>query len=507
MKTRSLTSASENSVRANFRRAAFRVGVLLLATSTISGCVVGPDYRKPAVNLPQKWGSQKGGSRSQPPALADWWKRLKDPILDDLIAQAIASNLDVAKAKAKIREARATTRQDIGGLFPSVSGSASATRNRAQTTGTGLSDYSQYEAGFDASWEVDLFGGTRRSIEAATYAEQSSEEDLRDTMVTLIGDVASYYVEAREYQQLTELAQRSAKSQRDTAQLTRRQIDVGVASLVDVTKAEAQAASTQADVPSYQISYAKSVHRLGVLLGTSPLALEGMLRKSKPIPVPPRAMSVGIPSDVLVSRPDVRSSERQLAQATAKIGKAQADRYPSLKITGSIDTSATNVTDLGKKSTIEWSFGPTLSIPIFQGGQLKAAVDVAKAQRDQYFFAYQSAVLSALEDVENAIISLNMSRARTSELALSVSRYSEAAKFSRELYSAGTSDLFDVLDADRSLYSAQENLIQAKANVASYYIALNKALGGGWTGSIDISTPAVIDTNEGPHIAPAAVTK
>ncbi|MQB34273.1 RND transporter [Agrobacterium rhizogenes] len=500
-------SASENSPRANFRRAAFRVGVLLSVTSMISGCVVGPDYQRPAVNMPQKWGSQKSAGSPQPPVLADWWKRFKDPILDDLIARAVASSLDVGKAKAKIREARATTRRDIGGLFPSISGSDSATRNRGQTTGIEPTVYSQYEAGFDASWEIDLFGGTRRSIEAATYAEQSSEEDLRDTMVSLIGDVASYYIQAREYQQLTELAQQSAKSQRETAQLTRRQIEIGVASLVDVTKAEAQAAATQADVPSYQISYGKAVNRLSVLLGTSPLTLEGMLRKSKPIPVPPRAMSVGIPSDVLVSRPDVRSAERELAQATAKIGKAQADRYPSLKITGSIDTSATRVADLGKKSTIGWSVGPTLSIPIFQGGQLKAAVDVAKAQRDQYLFSYQSAVLSAMEDVENAIISLNMSRARTSDLALSVSRYREAAKLSRELYSAGTSDLFDVLDADRSLYSAHENLIQANADIASYYIALNKALGGGWNGPVEISTPAVIDTNEGPHIAPAAVTK
>ncbi|WP_022713162.1 efflux transporter outer membrane subunit [Rhizobium mongolense] len=473
---------------------------LVAALSVLSGCVVGPDYQAPKMALADKWHAT-GAAKTSSPALAQWWQRLNDPILNDLVEKAVASNLDVAKAKASIREARATTRQEYGSLLPSVSGSSSATRDRGQVSGSEPTVYSQYQAGFDASWEIDLFGSTRRGVEAAKYGEQVTEEQLRDTLVTLVGDVASYYVQAREYQLLTALAQRSAKSQRETARLTREQIDAGIVSRVDVAKAEAQAASTEADIPSYQITYATSVNRLAVLLGQSPMTLDAVMRKSKPIPFPPSKTAAGVPADVLTNRPDVRAAERQLAQATAKIGQAEANRYPSLSLTGSIDTSATNLADLGKKSTISWSFGPQVSVPIFQGGQLKAAVDVAKAQRDEYFFAYQSSVLGAMEDVENAITSLNRARSRLASLTKSARGYREASLLSKELYEAGSIDLFDVLDAERSLYSAESNAIQAQADIATYYIALNKALGGGWAGPVDIGQSPVADTNEGPHLA------
>jgi multidrug efflux system outer membrane protein len=468
----------------------------------LSGCVVGPDYKTPVPLVPATWRASKADVTQGYPVLEDWWKTLKDPILDDLVARAVRQNLDVATAKAKIREARASTLQQVGGLLPTFSESSSATRNRGQSNSAEVTVYSQYQSGFDASWELDLFGGTKRAVEASFYAEQSSEAQLRDTLVTLIGDVATYYVQAREYQQLTDLARRSAKSQQETANLTKEQVSVGLVSLVDSSKAQAQAASTQADVPSYEATYATSVTRLGVLLGESPLALDGVLRTSKPIPVPPRRTAIGIPADVLNIRPDVRSAERQLAQATAKIGAAEADRYPSLKLSGSIDTSASSLADLAKKSTIAWSFGPSLNIPIFQGGQLKAAVDVAKAQRDQSLFTYQAAVLSALEEVQNAIVSLNRSRARAASLAVSVIGYRQAAKYSRELFAAGSSDLFDVLDADRSLYSQRLKQIEANADIATNFIALNKALGAGWNGAIDIRGPTPENGVEGPHLSP-----
>lgn len=472
----------------------------LLLAGALSSCVVGPDYQKPSLSMPASWHAETRASSDKPPALAEWWKQMKDPILDDFIAHAVAANLDVATAKAKIREARATYREQVGTLLPTIEGTASATRNRTAASGsTPATIYNDYQPGFDASWELDLFGGNKRTAEAAKYGVDAAEEDLRDTLVTLIGDVATYYVQAREYQQLGELAKDSAKSQSQTAALTRTQYGVGSTSLVDVTKAEAQAASTRADIPSYEISYAKSVNRLGVLLGKSPLLLEAALGKRQRLPVPPAKISVGIPADILNTRPDVRKAERELAQATAKIGEAEANSYPSVKLTGSIDSSAASIYDLGKKSTIGWSFGPSLTIPIFQGGQLKAAVDVAKAQRDQYLFSYQSAVLSAMEDVQNAIVSLNRSRARSADLAKSVEGYRAAAKLSKQLQIAGEGDLFDVLDADRSLYSAQTNLIEAKADIATYYVSLNKALGGGWSGPIDISRPAVSDLHEAPH--------
>ncbi|MBP1852872.1 efflux transporter outer membrane subunit [Rhizobium halophytocola] len=479
-----------------------RLSALLGVSLTVSGCVVGPDYEKPALPLPTSWSfAGKATKERSAPTLSAWWVRFKDPALDQLIAMAVQSNKDVARAKAAVREARATTAKEGGSLLPSASGSGSITRNRSQSTGAGIQDYTQYQTGFDTSWEIDLFGGNRRTIEAARYSEQSSEEDLRDTLVTVIGDVASNYIQAREYQELTSLAQRSAISQGRTAKLTRDQIEVGFVSRVDVRKAEAQAASTEADIPSHQISYAKAVNRLSVLTATPSSDIEAMLSKRGRIPPPPGRTSVGIPATVLASRPDVRAAERELAQSTAKIGKAEADRYPSFSLTGSIDSSSSSLSDLGKKSTIGWSWGPQISVPIFQGGQLKAAVDIAKAQRDQKLMDYQATVLTAMEEIDNAIIAYNRSGTRLSAIEKSTRGYRDAAKLSRELFKSGENDLFDSLDADRSLYSAEEKLIEAKSDIATYYISLMKALGGGWDGAANVSAPLVVDENDGPHLS------
>ncbi|WP_425644539.1 efflux transporter outer membrane subunit [Agrobacterium leguminum] len=460
----------------------------------VSGCTVGPDYEVPVMSLPALWTTDR--SSSKPPELAQWWKRLGDPLLDQLVAQAVEGNLDVSAAKAKIREARATIKEEAGSLFPTLSSASAVDRVRSDA-----SVYSEYRAGFDASWELDLFGGNRRTLEAAKYAEDAAREQLRDTLVTLVGDVASYYVQARAYQELIDLSERSARSQRQTAALTRQQRQAGEASVVDVVKAEAQTAAIEADIPSYRIEYAKAVHRLGVLLGRAPDVLEAVLIRSKKIPLPPQVKSLGIPADLLVNRPDIRVAERQLAQSTAEIGRAEANRYPSISLTGSINSSATNFSDLGKNSTISWSFGPSINIPIFQGGQLRAAVDVAKAQRDQSLFEYQKTVLSAMEDVRNAIVSINQSRIRRSKLALSVSKYRDSVKFSREIQDIGDGTPFNVLDAEKNLYSVEEDLIETKLDVALYYIALNKALGGGWDGVLNVSEPAMVDDLSGPRVA------
>ncbi|MGV1822380.1 efflux transporter outer membrane subunit [Agrobacterium tumefaciens] len=469
------------------------LAALLSVTLIINGCTVGPDYKEPVMSLPALW--TKEGLPSKPPELAQWWKQLGDPMLDQLVADAVEGNLDVAAAKAKIREARAATKEDAGSLFPTLSAASAVDRLRNSSSSADASVSSQYQAGFDASWELDLFGGNKRALEAAKYAEDASQAQLRDTLVTLVGDVASYYVQARAYQELIDLGERSARSQRQTATLTRQQQQGGEASVVDVVKAEAQTAAIEADIPSYRIEYAKSVHRLGVLLGRAPLSLEAILARKGKIPLPPKAQSIGIPGDLLANRPDIRVAERQLAESTAGIGRAEANRYPSISLTGSIDSSATSFGDLGRNSTISWSLGPSINIPIFQGGRLRAAVDVAKAQRDQSFLEYQETVLSALEDVQNAIVSLNQSRLRRSKLTLSAAGYREAVKFSREIQNLGSGDLFAVLDAEKTLYSVEEDLIETKLDVARYYIALNKALGGGWDGVVDVSEPAVVDTN------------
>lgn len=459
-----------------------------------------------SIELPARWSDGKDEQATKPPVLAQWWRRMNDPLLNELMNEAIQGNLDVAAAKARIREARALRRQAVGELFPSMSGSGSATTNR--TGGASLSGgagsagttYSQFEAGFDASWELDLFGGNRRAVEAAAYNVEAADEDLRATLLTLIGDVASAYADARGYQARAALARRTAASQRETAALTQKKADAGSATSVDVAKAVAQAASTEATIPSHEAAYAQAVHRLGVLLGRDPTALTPRLALRVAIPAPRLPLPKGVPADVLTMRPDVRKAERQLAQYTAKIGQAEAALYPGLSLSGSVSTTALKLGDLGRDSTIGWSLGPTLSVPIFNGGKLRAAVETAQAQRDQYHVAWRSAVLAALEDVENSIVSLAGERRRIRSLAEAARRYGEAARLSRSLYENGSTSFLDVLDAERSQFSAEDTLLQSRVAVAKDYVALAKALGGGWDGAIDSATPEIVDANTGPHI-------
>ncbi|AXK82259.1 RND transporter [Pseudolabrys taiwanensis] len=482
-----------------------RVFMLLAFALLPAGCAVGPDYRSPSLDLPTRWSGDKNKREPQPPVLAQWWRRLNDPLLNQLIDEAVQGNLDVAAAKARIREARASRRQAIGALFPSIEGSGSATRSRTATTTTDdittpPSTGNQFQAGFDASWELDLFGANRRAVEAATYNVDASEDDLRSTLLTLIGDVASYYVDARGYQARAALARRTAISQRETAALTQNKFNAGSASAVDTAKALAQAASTEANVPTNEASYRESLHRLGVLLGRDPTALASRLARVTPIPAPRLPLPRGIPADVLTMRPDVRKAERQLAQYTAKIGQAEAALYPDVSLSGSVSTTALKLGDLGKNSTIGWSFGPTVSVPIFNGGKLRAAVEVAEAQRDEYHVAWRSAVLTALEDVENATVSLAQERIKIRSLTESAQRYGEAARLSHTLYENGSSSFLDVLDAERSQFSAEDTLLQSRVNIAKDYVALAKALGGGWDGAIDAGKPEVVDTDTGPHL-------
>ena len=477
------------------RRAAAGLGLALL----VAGCAVGPDYRTPEVAVPAGWDSAGPATPAAAPQLARWWRRLGDPQLDALIAEAVAGNLDVATAKARIREARAGVSQAGGALYPSIDGSGSATRQRSGSDSRGTEVSGQFQAGFDASWELDLFGANRRRLEAARYGLDAAAEDLRSTLLTLVGDVATNYVAARGFQARIAYARQTAASQRETEALTRVKFEAGAVSGVDLANATGQASSTEADIPSLEASYAEAVHRLGVLTGRPPAALKARLAAPAPIPTPALPLPVGVPADLLRARPDVKLAERQLAQATAEIGAAEAARYPNLSLTGNLSTAAANVGDLGKSTSISWVFGPTLSLPIFNAGQLAAAVEVEAAQRDQSYLAFRSAVLTALEDVENAIVAFTQERQRYRSLQVAADSFREAARLARTLYQTGATDFLEVLDAERSLYGAEDALIQSRIAITTDYIALNKALGGGWDGAIDSSQPEIIDVNTGPH--------
>lgn len=495
------------------RIAAPRLAGAFLVGALLGGCAVGPDYRAPGFQLPASWGKASPSvtatgeeAENRPPELADWWKRLGDPTLNRLVDEAVAGNLDVATAKARVRQARATRQQAIGALAPSVTGSGSYSRadNGSNVSSSGdvtvSGPFDTFTLGSNASWELDLFGENRRAAEAATYGLDAAEESLRNTLLTLIGDVATYYVEARGYQARAALARRTAVSQRETAGLTRTKLQAGSASAVDVANAEGQAASTEANIPELESSYQQTVHQLAILLGQPPSALNETMKRSAPIPTPVKAIPRGVPANVLLSRPDVRLAERQYAQYTAKIGQAEAARYPDVSLVGEVTTSAAKVGDLAKSSSVSWSFGPSVSIPIFNAGQLKAAVDFAQAQRDEYFLAYHAAVLSALQDVENASVSLQQERIKYRSLSASAASYRQAVELARALYQSGASSFLDVLVAERSAYSADDTLLASRVAIATDYVALNKALGGGWTGKVDDRTPAVVDTQMAPRL-------
>ncbi|WP_371345008.1 efflux transporter outer membrane subunit [Ancylobacter sp. IITR112] len=497
----------------SFRAVLPRLAGTAFVAALLGGCAVGPDYRAPDLTLPAKWGTasptvtvtgEEGDNH--PPELAQWWKRLGDPTLNRLIDEAVAGNLDVATAKARVRQARATRREAMAALAPTLTGSGSYTRaaNGSNVSDTGTvtvaRPFDSFDLGANAGWELDLFGENRRAAEAATYGLDAAQETLRNTLLTLIGDVATYYAEARGYQARAALARRTAASQRETAALTRTKLQVGSASAADVANAEGQAASTEANIPELESNYQQSVHQLAILLGQPPSALNGLMKKPAAIPTPVKPIPRGVPANVLLSRPDVRLAERQYAQYTAQIGQAEAALYPDVSLTGSISTSGATLGDLAKSSSVSWSFGPSVSIPIFNGGQLKAAVEFAQAQRDEYFLNYRAAVLTALQDVENASVSLQQERLKYKSLSASAASYRQAVSLARTLYQSGSSSFLDVLVAERSAYSADDSVLTSQVAIATDYVALNKALGGGWTGTIDDRTPAVVDTQMAPRL-------
>lgn len=481
-----------------------RVASALALTTFLAGCVVGPDYDRPNLLIPATWSSKASKGTERPAELSFWWTKLNDPLLNSYVERAINGNLTVAAATARVREARATLGQEGGKLLPTLSGASSINRTKSvsSTASSGGEDpFTQYQSGFDTSWELDLFGGNKRSVEAARYGLDASEEDLRNTMLVLVSDVASNYAQVRANQARLSLAQRSARSQRETARLTKAKYETGTATTAEVSRAEAQAATTEADIPTYEIAKTAAVNRLGVLLGLPPASLSQELAKAKPIPRPKFPLPVGIPADTLLARPDVRMAERQLAQNTARIGSAEAARYPAISLTGNLTTQALHISDIAQKSTIGWAVGPSLSIPLFRGGQLRAAVEVARATRDASFANYQSAVLTAMEDVENGIVSLSQQRARSAKLSTAVAAYRQADQSSRVQYETGALDYLNLLDSQRQLYVAEGALIDSQLAVSIAYIALNKALGGGWSGSIDVNKGTVRDEGNEPRVA------
>ncbi len=450
----------------------------------MTGCMtVGPDYKKPATITPATWNSQlQDGVNAEPnESLAHWWEVLNDATLTNLIEQARAGNRDVRQAEARLHESRAQRGVTKADLFPTLSANGSASRARSSKEAGGGTTGNSFANSFDASWELDLFGGKRRALEAATATVQASEEDLRDVLVSLFAEVALNYVEIRSYQTRVSIAEASLKAQTETYEITQWRREAGLTTQLDVDQARRSLETTRAEIPSLRTSLEQAKHQLAVLTGQPPGALNGLLAEAKPVPVIPSEVAVGVPADSLRQRPDVRRAERKLAAQTAQIGVAEAERYPKLTLSGSIGLEALEYSNLYTASARTAQGLVSAAWKLFDGGRIRQQVAVETAKQDELLSAYDAAVLTALKDVENALVAYANEQNRREALAEAVKSGQSAFDLARQQYTAGLVDFQTVLDTQRSLLSVQEQLAISDAEVTSNLIRLYKALGGGWT--------------------------
>jgi outer membrane protein, multidrug efflux system len=469
-------------------RAAVRTGFVLLA----AGCSVGPNYQKPDIAVPTAWTeAQQNGVSARAAELTRWWGAFNDTLLNSLVERGIRSNLDLRLAEARIREARALRAGTAADQWPGVdvSGSYSRSRNseNAFDVNTGDAEPSSFaqnrdlfRTGFDASWEIDVFGGVRRRVEAADATLQASVEDRRNTLVTLLGDIARNYIDLRGFQQRIAVTRANLKAQQEILDLTRVRFQAGLSSDLDVAQAEAQLNTTAAELPTLESSLKQAAHRLDVLLGAQPGALWDDLAKESPVPALPAEVLVGLPSDLLRRRPDIRSAERQLAAATAQTGAAVADLFPKFSLTGRAGLQSISASDWFTGPSRFWSIGPTIRWPIFDAGRIRANIAVRNAQQEQALAQYEKTILVALEDVENSLVNYSREQERYRTLRDAVAANRRAVAMSNELYLRGLVDFLNVLDNQRSLFASESSLAQSEATMATNLVALYKALGGGW---------------------------
>lgn len=458
----------------------------LLAAAVVAfmatGCAsVGPDYVPPEVEVPPAWQRSAAEDGAEREDLSRWWERLEDPVLSRLIEDSLEGSLELRSARARLRQARALRAIAGADRFPTVSASVSASRARGsgQTIGGGRTT-ELFSAGFDASWEPDVFGGVRRGIEAAQADLQASEASLQSTRVSLVAEVALNYVEVRAFQARLAIAQANLDSQSETFQLTDWRAKAGLAGTLDVEQARALLEQTRAQIPALESSLAQAAHRLAVLLGRAPGTLRERLAVRGPIPAPPQRVAVGIPADTLRQRPDVRAAERSLAAETARIGQTEAARYPALALTGSIGVEALSASALGANGAAASSLAASLSTVLFDGGRLRMQVEVQTAVTEQALASYETAILTALEEVENALVGLSSSQRRAGALRTAVEAARNAALLARQRYASGLIDFLTLLDAERTLLTIEDSLAATQAESASALIQLYKALGGGW---------------------------
>ena len=468
-----------------------------LAAVTVAGCAVGPDYQSPKTQAPVNWSeAQLGGTTNTAVPIIAWWKTFNDPELNSLIERAVATNHDLRIADGRLRQARALRSGVAWDLGPIINGSAGYTDaqqsknsipfNTAGAAGAAISSNylfhtDLYDAHFDASWEIDVFGGKRRALQQANALLASVEEDRRDVLVSVLAEVARNYIEVRNFQQRLAIAHKNITAQQDAVDIAHSRFNAGLSSELDAKQAEALLATTQAQIPLLETSLKHGLHRLGVLIGREPGRLLIELSQAAPIPAPPPEVPVGLPSDLLRRRPDVRRAERELAAQTANIGVQTAELFPKFTLTGVAGFQSFALSDWFTGGSKYWSAGPTVTWRIFDMGRVRSQIQAANAQAQQSLVVYEKAVLTSFEDVENTLVAYANEKTRYRALGDAVAANRQALKFANDRYANGLADFLNVLDAERSLYQTEDQLADSQSTVSVNLVALYKALGGGWT--------------------------
>ncbi len=443
-----------------------RLLLSLVLACGLSACVsVGPDYRAPAVAVPEGWQAVplEGSVAATPDGLARWWEQLADPQLSSLVADALAANPGLDAARAALRAARASRDAAAAQRYPSVSASGGVTRSAALGAERTL-----YDAGFDAGWELDVFGGLRRAVEAAAAERDAALADLRAFQTRLA------------------IARANLDSQTETLQITRWRAEAGLASALDVEQARSNREATRAQIPTLDTGRAGAEHRLATLAGRAPGSLHAALAAADGareglLPGLPAGVALAIPAEALRQRPDIAAAERRLAAATARVGQAEAARYPSFSLGGSIGLQALGLSTFTGGGQVARSLAASVSGPVFDAGRLRAQVEVQDALREQQLAAYRKAVLTALEEVHNALVAFADGRRRQQALVEAAAAARNAALYARHRYASGLIDFQTVLSTERSLLTLEDSLASAEAARLTALVQLYKALGGGWS--------------------------
>ena len=464
----------------------------------LAGCAAAPAYRPPEVQLPTAFleradsvpqaaigEAPRGGAAAADTTLPleSFWLGLGDTTLTRLMTETVGANLDIRAAEARVRGARSARTEVALDLAPTVTFGGGYTRQRLSAAtfpigAGGFPDQDIWDGGFDASWELDLFGRVRRNVQAQGALVGVARENLRDIQVSLTAELARAYFDLRGAQEQLLVAQRNGQNQQRTLDVTQQRLDAGRGTAFDTERARAQLNFTLASIPPLESRVAQAQYQIGVLVGRPPAAVARELAIAGTLPELPSVGTLGRPDSIILKRPDVAAAERQLAAERTLVGAAKADYLPRLSLGGSAGYSASRFSSLGDRGTFRYAVGPIISWPALNLGRVKARVDLSRAREAEARAQYDQTVLLALQDVETSLSRYRTSRARVDRISDAASASQRAAELARARFSGGVADFLEVLDAERTLLEAQDQLAQGRTDAATAYASLYKALGG-----------------------------